>query len=348
MKKILLSAGLLLSLSVQSAFAQESLTTTTSSTTGTSTATATPVTVAAPDDLTSSIKTEPIPGGDVKIGDFVVGPGKIEVTVKPGESVTKEIMLTNRIDDNRQFQFTVEDMSGSADGSQSVVLLGDQRGPYSIKDYLTIPKGHLTLKLGQRAHIPITITVPKDAEPGGYYGSVLINTIQDDGKNPDGTVGRSPIIARIGTLFFVTVPGKADIEGVIKHFAPIGDQWLFTKGPINLGITYENTGSVHLNPYGEIHITNMFGSEVGYVEIEPWFILPKSLRTREVIWNSDFLLGRYKITAQINRGYDNQVDTMSYVVWVLPWQVVLPVFAGLFLIIFIIRLFFSKFEFKRK
>jgi hypothetical protein len=122
----------------------------------------------------------------------------------------------------------------------------------------------------------------------------------------------------------------------------------YEKGPINLGITFENTGSVHLNPYGELSITNMFGEEVGFIELDPWFVLPQSLRTRDVAWERGYLFGRYTVTAKINRGYDNVIDEVVTTFWVLPWKIVLGTFAILFLVLFAFRTFFRTFEFSRK
>jgi hypothetical protein len=292
------------------------------------------------------ITKERIPGSDVQLGDFVVGPGKVEVVVRPGETVYRDITVTNRIDDNRSFQFIVEDMSGSADGSEAVVLLGDQDGPYSLKDYVSVPADSIDLALGERARVPVRITMPPNAEPGGYYGAVLVSTLSND-ANATEAVGDSPIIARIGTLFFITVPGETVNAGELIQFSTIGDKRWFSKGPITFGITYENTGSVHQNPYGEIRITNTLGAEVGFVELDPWFVLPQSVRTREVTWNSEVLLGRYKVTAQINRG-DDTIDTASVYIWVIPWQFLALTFGTLFVLIFVVRWFFSRFEFKRK
>ena len=92
----------------------------------------------------------------------------------------------------------------------------------------------------------------------------------------------------------------------------------------------------------------MFGEEVGYVELEPWFVLPNSLRSREVSWDREFLLGRYEVTARISRGYDDIVDEVSATFWVVPYQVILGVFAVLFVIIFLFRFISKNFEFKRK
>lgn len=284
--------------------------------------------------------------GDIKAGDFVIGPGKIELTIKPGESVTKMISVTNRIADNKTFELMVEDMSGSADPSQAVVLLGDQNGPYSLKDYFAFPDKNFTLALGERAQIPVTITIPSNAEPGGYYGAVLVTTVQS--SLAEGSNVNTPVIARIGTLFFITVPGKFEKSGAMTEFSTIPNKFLFTKGPINLGILFENTGSIHLAPYGEVKVNNLFGEEVGFVEIEPWFVLPKSQRLRELSWDRELLLGRYTMTANINRGYDDVIDTKVIHVWVLPWQFMLGVFVLIFILFMFVRFVASRFEFKRK
>lgn len=284
--------------------------------------------------------------GDIDVGDFVVGPGRAEIVVSPGETVVQEITVTNRISENRTFKLDVDDITGSADGSSAVALTDGARGPYSIRDYISFPENTFTLGLGERARIPVKITIPADAEPGGLYGSVLISTERSTLEG--GEASRSPVIARIGSLFFVTIRGDVERSGSVKGISTVDGKWWYEEGPVNLSILYENTGSVHVNPYGELTITNMFGEQVGFVELEPWFVLPKSLRSRDVLWDREFLLGRYTVTAKINRGYDDVIDEVTTTFWVLPWKIVLGVFFILFIIIFSMRAFFRTFEFSRK
>ncbi len=295
-------------------------------------------------------QTEGVPGGGSAIGDFVVGPGKIDVTVKPGETKVVEMTITNRTGERRKFNITVEDAKGSQDPNTSIVLLGDDRGPYSIKDFITVPQYSFELDHNKRARIPVTISLPANADPGGLYGSVLVNTVALNAVEGDtaGTVPQSAIIARIGTLFFVTVPGAVEKEGRLKSFGTSPDKKFYQKSPINFGVLFENTGSIHLAPYGELRITNMFGDEMGFLKLDPWFVLPKSLRLREVSWGRDFLFGRYTATVNINRSYDDTIDTLSYSFWVLPWKPLTGGFAVIFFVLFLIRTFFKKFEFKRK
>lgn len=294
--------------------------------------------------------TEGVPGGSAVIGDFVVGPGKVDLTISPGESKTIEMTVTNRTGERRIFNIKSEDAQGSQDTNNAITLLGDDKGPYSMKDFVHVESKSFELDHGMRARIPVTISIPANADPGGLYGSVLIDTVAINAKEGDsaGAVPQSAIIARIGTLFFITIPGPVTKDGNLKDFNTIPKKLFYQEGPINFGILFDNRGSIHLAPYGELRITNMFGEEVGYLQLDPWFVLPKSLRLREVAWNRDFLFGRYTAKVFINRSYDNKVDEMTYTFWVLPWKPITGAFVGLYLFFFIIRAFFRKFEFKRK
>lgn len=285
--------------------------------------------------------------GDPQVGDFVVGPGRSEVALAPGETEVVMISVANRISDDRTFKLEIADISGSADGSSALRVIEDERGPYSIRDYVSFPEDTITLKLGERARLPLTISIPADAEPGGYYGSVLVSTIQA-GAPADDPTPRNPLIARVGSHIFLTVDGVQEVGGQTIDITTLPSAWWYESGPVTLGISYENTGSVHVNPYGELSIKNILGEEVGYVELEPWFVLPKSIRTREIEWNREFLFGRYTAVATINRGYDDILDEVSVTFWILPWKFVGLLFGGLFIIFLLFRLFFRTFEFKRK
>lgn len=278
--------------------------------------------------------------------DFVVGPGKIEIELKPGEQRTVNLKVSNRMGDTRIFNVEIEDFRGSKNPQETVVLLGSERGPYSLRDYLSVPEMNFELQDGQRAIVPVTISVPTDAEPGGLYGSVLITTTS---KN-QGAVGSgsSALISRIGTLFFVNVPGEVEADGKLVSFETVGDKKFYSKGPIDFRLLYENNGSVHVNPYGQVKITNILGEEVGVVNVDPWFAMPDSLRLREVSWDRPFLFGLYKATASVNRGYDDIIDTQSLTFWVLPWTILVSVFVGLVVLVLLVRFVITHFEIRKK
>ncbi len=292
---------------------------------------------------------ESLPFDDV-VGDFVMSPGKVELEIAPGESKTVEISVANRIGKEQTFSIEIEDIRSSNDPKRSVELLGSQTGPYTIKDYIKIPDLEFPLDHAKRAIIPVTISVPPDAEPGGLYGSVLVKTVTKEANNGSDprTLPSSAIVSRIGSLFFVSIPGAVERGGILQDFSTRNKQTFFNQGPVNFDVVYENQGSVHLNPYGEIRITNLLGEEVGFVELQPWFVLPGSVRLREISWDREVLFGRYQAEVQLNRGYENIIDTAVVSFWVIPWTFVAGGLLSIFLLYFLIRGFFRTFEFKRK
>lgn len=337
-------AGLVLSVVAQPALAQTDVLLEEVAATDTATTTTT-TTLEAPERWFTS----DFVMGDPLVGDFVVGPGRAELNVAPGETVVTYITVTNRISDNRDFLLEVADIAGTADGSSALNLIeGENSGPYSIRDFISFPETTFRLALGERARIPVTISLPPNITPGGLYGTVLVSTVQAPAADGASTAPRNPIIARVGSHVFLNIAGEKNVSGSAIGMTTLPSKLWYESGPINLAISYENTGSVHLNPYGELSIKNTFGQEVGYVELEPWFVLPASLRTREIEWDREFLFGRYTAVAQVNRGYDDIVDEVEVSFWVLPWKIMAGTFATIFFVILLFRLFFRTFEFKRK
>ncbi len=296
-----------------------------------------------------SYRRERLPTGAV-FSDFVVGPGRISLELEPGQSRTVELVVSNRMGDGRVFSFEMEDMTGSETGEQAVILLGDQIGPYTLRDFISVPYERFYLEHGYRARIPVTVSLPADAEPGGRYGSLLTSIVSNPVEmgQQAGAQSGSAIISRTGTLFFITTPGEIDRESELIGFDTKNGQRFFLQGPIAFNLVTENTGTVHTSPYGRITVRNILGEQIWVRNIDPWFVMPRSLRTREIAWEPEFLFGRYTATAEINRSYDDIIDIKTISFWVIPWKLVGAVFVGLFFFFLLLRFFFSRFELKRK
>lgn len=290
---------------------------------------------------------------DLKIApgnnDFVLGPGKTELFLDPGAKATKEFTVTNRLGKTMTFQISIEDMKGSQNLDETVVLLGAEKGPYSLKDYIKPETTEFTLNHGQRMILPVEITIPEDAEPGGLYGSLLVNAVppKAEGATEEGQAqGQIQLVTRLGALFFVRVNGEAKEEGALKDFTM--QKNFYEKGPVSFQILYENTGDVHVNPYGIVEIKNIFGRKVDEIRILPYFAMPSSLRLREAVWERGLLFGKYTASLSLNRGYKNIIDQKSITFWVFPWKIIL---AGALALILVISFFVwvaSRFEFRRK
>ncbi len=284
--------------------------------------------------------------------DFVLEPGKMEIIVEPGETVTRTVSVTNRINRDVDFKVEVEDFIGSRDPQSPVTLLGDDKSPYSFKDNIKPEVDVFTLKFGQRIAIPVEISVPADAQPGGYYASVLISNepSKTDQAISDQTTGKTKIVSRLGVLFFVRVKGPTHEEGHVQDFRIAGPQNFFhPTSPEGFDILFENTGTVHLVPYGLITIKNTMGKPIKTLPVDAYFSLPNSLRYRTIVWeDSGFRLGRYTAVLELNRGYADQIDTKQITFWIIPWKILIGIIVTLAVVFSIIYFVGSRFEFRRK
>jgi len=283
-------------------------------------------------------------------GDIVLGPGKTELLMDKGDEYTKELLISNRSGQKKLFQITVEDFRGSRGDDQTVQFMGDQKGPYSLKDYVLPEITEIVLNHGQRLRLPVRVDIPETAEPGGLYGAVLVSAINIEGEGPEVTgekaAGSTKVITRLASLFFVRIKGDVLEDSYMKDFK--ASQRFYEYGPISLAMLYENNGSVYESPYGTIEIKNMLGKTVDEIQVDPWFVMPDSLRTRELKWERGMLFGRYTAVAMMNRGYQNIIDTKYYSFWVIPWKIVLAGLMGIALVIWFFVWIIGHFEIKRK
>ncbi len=280
--------------------------------------------------------------------DFILEPGKMEILLDPGQSVTKFISITNRTGKDLKFKVEIEDFTGSYNLNTPVVLLGDEKGPYSLKDYLNPSVNEFNLAFQEKITFPVKISVPETAEPGGFYGSVLISNSPAENDLP--ISGGARVVSRLASLFFVRVSGETKESGRLEDFKAIGKKaFLFVeKGPITFRMLFRNDGNVHLVPYGRIKVNNFFGQEIASLPVDGYFAMPESLRNREIIWNSGFMLGRYTASLALNRGYGDLVDEQKIAFWVIPWKLLLTIFIVMLVFISSIIYISKNFEFKRR
>jgi hypothetical protein len=281
--------------------------------------------------------------------DFILEPAKMEILLDPGETATRYIYVTSRINAPTRFRVDIEDFIGSQEADRPVVLLGNERSPYSLKDYLQPAINEFTLGFGQKIKIPVLINLPPNAEPGGFYASVLIsNEPEKQDENTDAQ-GQARTVSRVGSLLFVRVNGPVTEEGKVDDFRIKGEEKTFyNNANFSFEILFNNTGTVHLIPYGTIEIKNIWGKVIETIPVDAYFALPDSLRYREVSWNKGGLLGRYTATLNLNRGYGGQVDTQSLTFWIVPWKIIAGIFVVILVLLSAYYYISRNFEFKKR
>lgn len=249
-------------------------------------------------------------------GSFLVTPAKVELDINPGETVSRDVTIENGTGSDATFVVSAENISGTRGGSETVTFSDATNTTYSLAQNISFAKNEITVANGEKISVPVTITIPQNAEPGGRYGAVLVKAI------PSGNASGASVSSQIGVLFFVRVAGDTGAKASLKKFGTKNNAYLFASGDVPLQITFENLGNVHVNPYGKISIRNMFGKTIDEIKLDPWFVLPNSVRTRDVEWKMSGTFGVYRAVLEVNRGYENIVESASVSFVVMPWYVI--------------------------
>jgi len=281
---------------------------------------------------------------------FPVGPTSFSIDASPGDSIIKTIQIDNRFGRSKNFSISVEDFQGSeSDPAQTVLLQGEKSGRYSAKDWITLEStGFTSNHHGERTRMNVTVRIPENADPGDHYASVIVSAdpdaVQDQENLGEANVR---IISRVGILFFIRVLGNIEEKGQLQSFESVS-RWYWEQ-PVNFNIVYKNSGTVRTRPFGEVRITNIFGSVSGVIYVDPYTVLRNSIRGMKYEWHPENLpFGRYAATLKLYNGYNGLFEEKQIFFWIFPWKqcgvgilLAVSVFA-------LIRFFRKNFEVKRK
>lgn len=254
-------------------------------------------------------------------GAFIIKPAKAELTLFPGESKTVILTLQNGTPSPLLVDVTFEDIAASTQTSSvddPIKLLGADKGIYSLKDMLSSPKRNFDLLSGSELQVPVTITAPKDALPGGRYGSAVFSFAPNQ-KNT-GSPATVAIKSRLAAALYVRVGGSVKEEGSIVAFGLFNNDKTVplpsAEKPLRFQMSYENKGDVHLDPYGQLSVRGMLSEHTAV--IDPWVVLPGATRMREIDVLDELSPGYYTARLDLNRGYQDIIDTKEVTFYVLP------------------------------
>lgn len=269
---------------------------------------------------------------------FQVSPVRVELTVAPGSSEKTTITAINPTSGDINANVVVNDFEAATDesGQPKVIFQADQSAPgNSFKSLVGGDLGSVSIPAGGSVQIPVTITVPDNASPGGYYGAVRLEPSVESDKNVN-------LSASVGTLFLVTVPGDLNESLELVEFtaAKDGSAGRFFIGggdKIQIITRLKNTGNIHVKPFGRIQIEKN-GEVVEQYEFnntEPKAnVLPDSTRKFVDEVNYSNFFGKYTITANLGYGSAGNLITAKNTFWVVPvWLVVVAVAVLILLVV---------------
>ena len=261
-----------------------------------------------------------------------IAPPVVTLTLKPGQTITTQISLRDVSDGPLLVTGEINDFVAneeSEDGAPRILMNDDaatEDNPYSMRSWID-PLKEILLEPQEVQNLPVTIRVPDNASPGGYFGVVRFTATAPELEGQGVSLSAS-----LGSLLLITVSGDAKESMEIVDFNISKDNKVgsfFESAPIEFSQRLKNTGNIHLKPAGQVAVTDMFGKKVAAVNINlpPGNVLPNSIRKftqpldESVIGNKQ-LFGRYTATLTVNYGSGNQPITQTVTFWVVPYKLI--------------------------
>ncbi len=280
---------------------------------------------------------------------LTISPPRFEINADPGEVVNHDILITNESDTDEIYYVSYSNFEAQGEtGTPTFVNATEGLGTWiSTNESIRIPAQKSEL-------VNLKISVPKNADPGGYFAAVFWGTSPENGEGVS-------IGAKTGALVLLTVNGDISEQGGILEFATKNKQNFYTSLPVTFYYRFQNSGDNRIKPEGDIVMKNMIGLTSAKVPGNPvdGNILPKSIRKFETTWQGkdgaievldkdkggffdnvkrewrNFAFGHYKAELTLAYGVKNEVSTATYSLWVFPWHLTLFVIV-LAIIIFIV------------
>ncbi len=273
-------------------------------------------------------------------------PTKFEVAADPGGTVITEIVILNEQQEAKTFYLSSENFEPRGE-TGSPFFVGGGTG---LASWITTQES-VFITAGERVSIPVTINIPPNTEPGGYFAAVFFGSQPPAAGEGSGV----SIGGKVGTLILLRVNGEVKEEGGLLEFTAGDKQRLFGQLPISFVYRLNNAGGDRVVPRGEIKVTNTFGQEVIALSANEneGSVLPGSIRRFETKWSgegelaadasffkkagyqfSNFHFGLYKASLDLTWGTAGQKANNSYTIIIFPWQLIVIVLVSLVVIIF--------------
>lgn len=289
---------------------------------------------------------------------LTVSPAKIDITGDPGTTISSEIVLFNEQSETKTLYTSYENFEPSGD-TGAPKFVGAEQGLATWFNSAT----SVSIEAGQKKTIPFTITIPKDALPGGYFAAVFFgNQAPKADDNTQVVVG-----GKIGVLVLLRVSGPVLESAGFSEFKTTDNKRFYTGTPIEFMYKVNNEGGDRIVPLGDIKITNTFGLKTQIINANPseGSVLPKSVRKftasfadtdTENSSSTSFLgevkkqwsnmhMGWYTAKAEIAWGaQDAQKVKDSYHFFIIPWQLLTILIPVLIILIAIIYMIIRKYN----
>ena len=211
---------------------------------------------------------------------LIMSPVRTELSGNPGDAVTGTIKAINSDPVSRTFYTNVQTFEATDETGNPTfrVVKSDLATWIKIPDSITVgPKDSQDLTF--------TISVPANAEPGGYFAAIFLTQL----SGTQGGAGQVSLNSQIGSLVLFRVNGYIQEGADILEFDAINHKHWYSSLPVTFYYRFQNSGQSWVRPLGDIVVQNFFHHITTIIPANPdqGNVLPQSIRRFQNTWGSD-------------------------------------------------------------
>lgn len=267
-----------------------------------------------------------------------IAPVRTDLTVPAGTSAQVKVIVTNLTDAPVSIHPIENDfVAGDEKGTPSIILDENSYAPtHSLKRFM-VPVSDFTIPAKGKKEVVMTVTVPKSAQSGGYYGALRFA--------PAAAVGTKSVnlSASVASLVLMTVPGPTTEKLNMTNFdvqrnGETGSNFRAGDG-LNLLMRFKNEGNIQEAPFGQVYVKK--GGKEVYTysfnqDLPRQVVLPDSTRRWEVPLHGMDRFGKYTVGASLSYGSTGKAIEIEKTIWIIPWGYILAALAVVVLLIALI------------
>ena len=236
--------------------------------------------------------------------DFRSTFSSIKIHGRPGQVVNRHFQLTLAEDERRtQFKIYVEDWWQSEDGRQSFYReLGTVRR--SCGFWVSVNPVETAVEPGGTLDVRVTISIPDNVEPGGFWSVLTVDEVPDPLTNPPGVGVRFVASVSIGIFVFIE---PVDLAARITEIRILADE---------ASVQLRNEGNAPLRVEGRFEFIPVGEDDPLAVALIPQrTLLPQPIRTgiftAKLPDVSVLPAGRYLVRAILDIGLDHYIGVQK-------------------------------------
>lgn len=252
------------------------------------------------------------------ISAFGVAPAILDLSGGRGETVEATITLLNTSAAEQTYYLDALKFAPREDSDTPEFI------PYDVDhsglpEWIHFASRAVRVAANSKGDVPFSIAIPSSIASGSYYGAVIVSDSPSEVVATNGAT----ISAKTAVLLFLTVTGETLEKLQILDFtSDITGKFVQTVSG-NYHARIQNQGNVVLQPNVIVSITDMFGNDLGHVDLneDKGRILPDTTRTFDLSVESDATsFGPITATLNVESESGGVYATSSLTYWIVSWK----------------------------